>query len=502
MRNIGYWLMKGNIPGLILFLLFTLIGRQGAIAQEISPQEIVFKNSLDSVQLSWEKETETISGNKSIKIKRLKRPIQFTAEKKGYKPEYFGLINNRDDLYKKEVEVNFKRKIPYYTKGQKHIYLEDFKVPETSIESEQISGEFEEFGISEKKPGNIDYLKYGMSRPNEFKSGKKLNEYLIELGYADTSGKILLSNVSETSLEATIKKSKFYISAIKKGAYSDYRIVCELTIEWKFYDEYKQVKLTEELTTKSGQFVPIYTKNGILERPSEVSERAAYDALINSFIDLVNNEKAGAWISGGGKPNMEVDLEPLKLKRPASPVALKTAIKSTFPVITNKGFGSGFVISPDGYFLTNYHVIAGQDSSIKILISENDSLTASIVRVSEFADLALLKCDRNFEMAILMDPTLEVSLADEVYAIGTPLSIELGQTVSKGIVSGMRKNDINIKIIQTDVSVNPGNSGGPLLSSDGKLIGVVSAKIAGKGIEGLGFGISIDDAMKALKIGY
>ena len=483
---------------LVILLMFPASGN----GQNYPLQDILFKNSLDSVKLNWEYGSDTINGNKTLKINKIKRPIQFIAEKKGYKAQYFALVNNIYDVYKNEVDVKFDRKIPYFAKGKKHIYLRNFEVPLESAEMEQLLAENEDFGAQDKKLYNLGDFKSNMIHIDEKTGGDYINEFLEEWGYVDTTGRLLRSNTSETSAEVSIKKSKYYVSIIKKGSKFDYRMVCEITVEWKFYDEYNVLKLTEELTTKSGQFAAMYLPNGRIENPYEVCERASEDALSNSFIDLLNSEKGNAWISDSYDSEKQAKLEQLKFKKTINPVELKTALKSTFPVITEKGFGSGFVVSTDGYILTNYHVIAGQDSSIKILVSEKDSVPARIVRVSEKGDLAVLKCDRIFPMAILLDPSVEISLADEVYAIGTPLSIELGQTVSKGIVSGIRKNDSGLNIIQTDVSVNPGNSGGPLLSAEGKLVGVVSAKVFGRGIEGLGFGIAIGDVMKELKIGY
>lgn len=465
-------------------------------------QEILFTNSLDSVNLSWEFGSEVISGSRKININKLNRPIQIKAEKRGYKTEYIGLVNNRENKYKKEVEIKFDRKVPLYDKTKKNILLKEVDTKFASLEFETIPVENEDFGENRSNNYEIDYFKRNIVTIYNKKAHEKILSFLTEWGYVDTIGSLLKVSDTQANAEVKIKKSKYYLYLLRNGWSDEYRMVCELTVEWKFYDEYNQLKHTQELITRSGQFVPMKLTKERMEGPNEVAERAASDALCNSFVDLVNSEQGKKWITDIKKANDKPTFDLLNLKKVSCPVDLKTAIKSTIAVTTKDGFGSGFIVSGDGYIVTNYHVIAGQDSSVKVLLSENDSMIARVVRYSEIADIALLKIDRTFNYMILLDPSVETSLVDEVFAIGNPISIELGQTVSKGIISGFRKNSAGVNIIQTDVSVNPGNSGGPLLLPNGKLVGVVNSKISGLGIEGVGFSISVDDVLKLLNITY
>ncbi|MDQ5929263.1 MAG: serine protease Do, partial [Bacteroidota bacterium] len=92
-----------------------------------------------------------------------------------------------------------------------------------------------------------------------------------------------------------------------------------------------------------------------------------------------------------------------------------------------------------------------------------------------------------------------VNSGDDIFVIGTPKTIELGQTISKGIISGYRENE-GIKLLQTDASINGGNSGGPMITKAGKLIGIVNAKFSGIGIEGIGFAIPAEFLISSLNI--
>jgi S1-C subfamily serine protease len=115
--------------------------------------------------------------------------------------------------------------------------------------------------------------------------------------------------------------------------------------------------------------------------------------------------------------------------------------------------------------------------------------------------LALLKIDTQNAKAFTMPKTKNYKIGDDIFAIGTPKSLELGQSLSKGIISGLRSQN-NISLIQTDASVNGGNSGGALVSKSGEFIGVVNAKLFGVGVEGLGFSIPAETVMQDLSIDY
>jgi putative serine protease PepD len=160
--------------------------------------------------------------------------------------------------------------------------------------------------------------------------------------------------------------------------------------------------------------------------------------------------------------------------------------------------GSGFVISDDGYIVTNEHVVA-EASSFTVRIGETDrTVPATLVGADASSDLALLKVDPSQTGALhplqLADDTPEVG--DEVIAIGSPFGLQ--STLTSGIVSALNRtlqspNGHAISgALQTDAAINPGNSGGPLLNTDGQVIGV-NAQIASQsgGSTGVGFAISV-----------
>ena len=180
---------------------------------------------------------------------------------------------------------------------------------------------------------------------------------------------------------------------------------------------------------------------------------------------------------------------------------LTNAIQSVVTVQTEKGHGSGCLISNIGHILTNHHVVNETDT-IKIITQSGDTLKTSYLRSDPTHDLALLKVDSliKFQHHFSLDTTSSIEpVGNSIFIIGTPADLMLTNTLSKGFLSGYRPN-INDGIYQVGVSVNPGNSGGALVNSQGKLIGIVNAKKVGYGVKKIGYAVPIHLMYEALNI--
>ncbi|MCR9163139.1 MAG: Do family serine endopeptidase [Nannocystaceae bacterium] len=164
----------------------------------------------------------------------------------------------------------------------------------------------------------------------------------------------------------------------------------------------------------------------------------------------------------------------------------------------HRGLGSGFVIDDEGLILTNNHVVDGADS-VKVKFSDDREFDATVVGADRPTDLALLRIEAEDLTALPIGNSEVLEVGDWVLAIGNPFG--LPQTVSAGIVSAKGRADVGIvdyeNFIQTDAAVNPGNSGGPLVDLDGKVVGINTA-IASRsgGNDGIAFAIPIDMAME------
>ncbi len=188
-------------------------------------------------------------------------------------------------------------------------------------------------------------------------------------------------------------------------------------------------------------------------------------------------------------------------------------MKSTAPVS-----GSGFIVTGDGYIVTNYHVIKDAylgGYKVSVIMYNGDKYAAKIVGVEETDDIAVLKIDASGLSAATLGSSGNMQVGETVYAIGNPLG-ELSFSMTSGMVSALDREittedrstqqTITNNMFQIDAAVNEGNSGGPVYNEKGEVIGIVTAKYSSEGVEGLGFAIPIDDVAdvvdQLIKNGY
>lgn len=172
--------------------------------------------------------------------------------------------------------------------------------------------------------------------------------------------------------------------------------------------------------------------------------------------------------------------------------------------------GSGFVYKNDkdtNYILTNYHVIENGNKFV-VTLTDGTELDAELVNGDEYYDVAILKVksDKIKKVATLGDSS-NLELGDTVFTVGAPLGKEYMGTITKGIVSGVnRMVSVNLtsgsylmEVIQTDASINSGNSGGPICNIKGEVIGITSSKLVGSGVEGMGFAIPMNSVLAIIE---
>ena len=174
--------------------------------------------------------------------------------------------------------------------------------------------------------------------------------------------------------------------------------------------------------------------------------------------------------------------------------------------VTGDGYsiGSGVSVSGGGYILTNHHVIDNA-KSITIYLADQTTAGAQLLYSDSAMDIAVLKCEKN--LPYLVCTTKELSVGEDVIAIGTPLSLDFKNTVTKGIVSALNRT-VGISslggyttymqnLIQHDASINPGNSGGPIINLKGEVVGINTLKASEA--EGIGFAIPISVGKTAIE---
>jgi serine protease Do len=167
------------------------------------------------------------------------------------------------------------------------------------------------------------------------------------------------------------------------------------------------------------------------------------------------------------------------------------------PQQQTRGLGSGFIVSPDGYIVTNAHVVDGA-SEVTVKLTDRREFTAKVIGSDKRTDVALIKIDATNLPALDINANPVIRKGEWVIAIGSPFGFE--SSVSAGVISGVHRalpNGQMVPFIQTDVAVNPGNSGGPLLNAAGQVVGVNSQIYSRSGgYMGLSFAIPADIAAK------
>ncbi len=243
------------------------------------------------------------------------------------------------------------------------------------------------------------------------------------------------------------------------------------------------------------------TVNGLggnVDAPTYGYSDVAYD-YSTAFAELVKNDGSALV----GSPNGSAGAAS-KTMIEAIAAVKDSVVEITTTVISNRGTitagaGSGVIIHADGVIVTNNHVIEDCDK-IYVRLTNGDTYEAALRGTDEEGDIAVLKitpqADKPLTVAKL-GSSGSLALGEQVFAIGNPLG-ELGGTVTNGIISSTARevnvDGVEMTLLQTNAAINSGNSGGGLFNLAGELIGVVNAKYAASGVEGLGFAIPIDSA--------
>ncbi|MBS3084080.1 trypsin-like peptidase domain-containing protein [Candidatus Pacearchaeota archaeon] len=192
------------------------------------------------------------------------------------------------------------------------------------------------------------------------------------------------------------------------------------------------------------------------------------------------------------RTDFENQIEFLKSTQQDFSLVIEEAIKKVVTVTTDLSAGTGFIVADGSYIITNNHVIEGSNT-IQVQTYANEVYVAELVGADANADIAVLKISGELDAFELSDSD-EVVIGEKVIAIGNPLGLSF--TVTEGIVSALHREGPNglQAYIQTDVTLNPGNSGGPLVNKDGKIIGMANFKVGGA--EALGFALESNTLRK------
>lgn len=181
-------------------------------------------------------------------------------------------------------------------------------------------------------------------------------------------------------------------------------------------------------------------------------------------------------------------------------------VDAVVAISSSSGSGSGFLITEDGYVVTNYHVIENANR-VEVTLSNSEKYIGKVVGYDAAHDVAVLKIEATDLPHVTLGSSDALAVGDQITVIGNPLG-ELSYTQTVGYISGKDRgvstDNTMINMLQTDASINSGNSGGPMFNMNGQVVGIITAKYSGTtssgaSIEGVGFAIPIDDVLKKIQ---
>jgi serine protease Do len=216
-----------------------------------------------------------------------------------------------------------------------------------------------------------------------------------------------------------------------------------------------------------------------------------------SVVNIRTLERGRSAGAGGAEidPNMEEFFRRFGIPLPGRPDPRRGGPGGGDGEPQQRGVGSGFVLSPDGFVMTNAHVVDGADEVI-VTLPDKREFKARIIGADKRTDVAVVKVDANGLPAVRIGDVNRLKVGEWVMAIGSPFGLD--NTVTAGIVSAKQRDTGDfLPFIQTDVAINPGNSGGPLLNLRGEVVGINSQIYSRSGgFMGISFAIPIDEAMR------
>ncbi len=238
--------------------------------------------------------------------------------------------------------------------------------------------------------------------------------------------------------------------------------------------------------------VSVYVDGKKLDTPAILIDGVTYVPL------RAVSETMGAAVSWDGdtksaivnSPSPEKDITNVIAEASKSVVAITGNIKN---IPGAMAFGTGAIIKSGGIILTNAHVVEDL-TDITVILQDGSKFPAKVQYIDEISDLAVIRINKLGLKPIAFGDKNSVMPGETVYAIGTPVFLSMRNTVTRGIVSGL---DVPVMgayypMLQTDAAINGGNSGGPLINTEGKLIGINTIKYVDVDIEGIAFSISLD----------
>ena len=390
--------------------------------------------------------------------------------------------------FKDQYVIDKMASFPEWNKDQKYLRADRviFNLKPEDIVYKQFD-DYDDFTHNED-PNEQSNPDDGMKGRVTFIPGR-LNEKLDKYNYIDTT-EVFRDKLNTLEFDLRFDSLGLkYIEPIGFGSLtfgtSDDRLIQGYAdIAFQLTNIYGEQLYEDSMLIESGEFVAKdQGENNFRRVEKQMAAKAMVQFLKQPEVQQTMRREKGK----------DQNFKPLAIRPGKAIDTLQEAQKATVTVaIGDKGHGSGCVVGRNGYIVTNYHVVANHEDELTVTQGQQEAkLEAEVIRKNAYADLALIKVDKQFAYTYRIPEQKTFETGMTAYTIGTPESRALRQSFTKGIISGKRAQQANT-YLQTDASVNPGNSGGALVDQKGRLHGIVTSKLMGVAYEGVSFSLSAD----------
>jgi S1-C subfamily serine protease len=324
--------------------------------------------------------------------------------------------------------------------------------------------------------------------------GQVFHQALVDVGAAPDDDNLFAERSAPAELQVAAAIGDMRANVCERQGLYGFQGSLSMTVQWQVFDPAARQLVGRFETHATGQTSQV-TQNGLDGLFLAAFRANARDLMSDSGFQKLLKSPPTAPPATIATQTQQIDYAPASASAPHTP---PQAVQSVVLVQTDEGHGSGFLISPQGYILTNHHVVSTA-RIVRVRWPDGTEGPAQVLRTNRERDVALIKVDRPPGQAL----SLRISLpgqGDAVFAIGAPLDPSLQGTLTRGIVSANRVHD-GLPFIQSDVVVNHGNSGGPLVNEHGEVEGMTESRLEENGSgTGLNMFIPIGDALRALSL--
>ena len=304
-----------------------------------------------------------------------------------------------------------------------------------------------------------------------------------------------MAGQADVLVAAVVKDFAFNICRVGFGGYVASSGESSLEIEWQVFDQ------------RSRRVVASVTTGGSAKatRQANGGTKAIYEAAVAAVRNVLAREQFAAVLAGeerraAAEPVLEplvLDVQTLDTDGSSAPDVIEGVQKSVVTVQTESGFGSGFIVSPAGFVVTSAHVV-DRAASVKVKLATGQEIVGTVLRRNAATDVALVQLETGTYPVAPLGVSTTLRPGSSVYAIGSPLGQQ--GTVTRGIVSAVRVEE-GRRLIQSDVTIHAGSSGGPLLDERGRVVAITRAGVLlGNFGVGINAFVPIEEAWAGLQV--